>query len=231
MGLVKDSIGLLGLLGTLGEKRRNWHNWPELIQVYNNTVHSSTGYSPHYLMFGRHGILPQDRLLGLPETVGCSSVEDWVRCHQRQLQYVSEKARQHRDSEMSRQKAYYDQRADHSPLMPGQQVLLQDMEARGRGKLANWWEQHPYRVVQQVDPELPVYIIRQGEGNNEKVVHHNLLRPLPSLVRRIADPSQASEARCQEGVLPLDPQPHTRSRVNLGPPWEGFGSLQVLTPE
>lgn len=62
---------LLGLLGTLDEERRNWHDHlPQMIQVYNNTVHSSTGYSQHYLMFGRNGFLPQDRLIGSQKTWG-----------------------------------------------------------------------------------------------------------------------------------------------------------------
>lgn len=88
---------LLGLLGTLGEDKRNWHeHLSEVLQVYNNTVHSSTGYSPHYLMFGRQGFLQQDRLLGLAENVGCSSAEDWVKCHQRRLQLTFERAVQHR---------------------------------------------------------------------------------------------------------------------------------------
>lgn len=72
---------------------------------------------------------------------------------------------------MARQKTYYDQKADRLPLTIGQQVLLQDMRAKGRGKLANKWEQQLYTVIKQPDPELPVYVIRQVEENVEKVVH------------------------------------------------------------
>ena len=71
-------------------------------------------------------------------------MEDWVKRHQRRLQFAFEKAKQHRDSAMSRQKASYDQKADISPLIPGQQALLQDMRAKDQGKLANRWEQQPY---------------------------------------------------------------------------------------
>ena len=85
---------------------------------------------------------------------------------------------------MSRQKAYYDRKTDISPLLPGQQVLLLDTRAQGQGKLANRWESQLYTVVKQFDSELPVYVIRQREGNFEKVVHHNLLRPLPSALQQ-----------------------------------------------
>lgn len=65
---------------------------------------------------------------------------------------------------MSRQKKYHDLKADALPLLPGERVLLQDLRARGRGKLADRWEQRPYVVIKQADPDLPVYVIRQEGG-------------------------------------------------------------------
>lgn len=57
---------LLGLLGTLGTDQQN--NWvdclPALVQAYNNSVHSTTGYALSYLMFGRHVRLPANLLFG-----------------------------------------------------------------------------------------------------------------------------------------------------------------------
>lgn len=201
---------LLGLLGTLGDERRNWHeHLPEMMQVYNNSIHSTTGYTPHYLMFGRHGSLPQDRLLGLSETRGCTSVENWVSCHQRRLQFAMEKARKFQDSEMARQKLHFDRRSAPPSLQPGQKVLLQDMRAKGRGKLADKWGEKPYLIVKQPDPTLPVYVVRQEESGLEKVVHGNLLIP-------VMGPSQQSQCdpvlRIQQG----GPQ------ANTGPPWVGF---------
>ena len=44
---------LLNMLRTLEEEKQ--HRWPEflpsLVQAYNATLHSSTGYAPAYLMF------------------------------------------------------------------------------------------------------------------------------------------------------------------------------------
>lgn len=205
---------LLGLLGTLGEERRNWReHLPELIQVYNNTTHSSTGYSPHYLMFGRHSFLPQDRLLGLTETVACSSTDNWVKCHQQRLQYAFDKARQHRDSEMARQKRHFDHKTQDSPLAPGDRVLLQDMRARSRGKLADRWEQQPYVVVKQPNVELPVYVIRPESSHKEKVVHRNALKlcPLPPLL--------SAQVPIQNERLPVQQNAPIDSPIQA---WMGF---------
>ncbi|KAG1940728.1 interleukin-1 receptor accessory protein-like 1-A, partial [Pimephales promelas] len=63
---------LLGLLGTLEADQQNqWEEClPALVQAYNNSVHSTTGYAPAFLMFGRHMRLPVDLLLGTKPTEG-----------------------------------------------------------------------------------------------------------------------------------------------------------------
>ena len=58
---------LLKMLGTLEEDNKS--NWKDfvgpMVHAYNATLHDSTGYSPYFLMFGRHPRLAIDALLGL----------------------------------------------------------------------------------------------------------------------------------------------------------------------
>ena len=58
--LVRINQTLLTLLNTLSEKvQAHWEEQlPAILQAYNNTVHSRTGYTPHFLMVGRHARLP-----------------------------------------------------------------------------------------------------------------------------------------------------------------------------
>lgn len=61
---------LLYMLRSLqASKQNHWHEYlSELVHVYNNTTHSATGYTPSFLMFGRHLRLPVDVVLGKLDT-------------------------------------------------------------------------------------------------------------------------------------------------------------------
>ena len=53
---------LFHMIGKLArdKKAQREQHLPELLQAYNSTQSVVTGYSPHYLMFGRHPHLPVD---------------------------------------------------------------------------------------------------------------------------------------------------------------------------
>ena len=78
------------LLRTLpAEKKRTWpEHLKELCYAYNATPHSTTGYSPFYLMLGRDPRLPIDRLVEIEETQG-NQQSSWTTKHQTELRYTS----------------------------------------------------------------------------------------------------------------------------------------------
>lgn len=173
---------LLSLLGTLElEQQSKWVEYlPALIQAYNNSIHSTTGYAPSYLMFGRHVRLPLDLIMGTAPADEARSDTEWVGQHHQCLSYAYKKVSERLGNVAKRNKHLYDRTAHDSPLLPGERVLIRDSRRQGKDKLSDCWESQPYVVVSS-KPNLPVYTIRPEERSGpDMVLHRNLLRPCPN---------------------------------------------------
>ncbi|KAG1925606.1 interleukin-1 receptor accessory protein-like 1-A [Pimephales promelas] len=188
---------LLGLLGTLeSEQQGQWaESLPSLLQAYNNSVHSVTGYAPSYLMFGRHLRLPVDLLMGTEATERGYSTTDWVNRHHHQLLNAYRRVSDHLSAAAAKNKRLYDRTAREAPLLPGERVLVRDNRRPGKGKLSDRWESTPYVVEQRQGPDAPVYSVRpEGKPGPIRVLHRNLLRPCPNYPQLVAEAPSAPPA-------------------------------------
>lgn len=104
---------LLGLLGTLKvEQQGNWMaSLPAVVQAYNNSVHSTTGYAPTYLMFGQHVRLPTDLLLGSSPAEEGASLTEWVSNHHQRLHLAYEQVSARIERAARKNKRLYDRTA------------------------------------------------------------------------------------------------------------------------
>ena len=181
---------LMNMLGTLTpDQKKDWKSHLlTMCHAYNSTQHSVTGYSPYYLMFGRHPRLPIDYQLGLTrDNLAQPSKFKFINKLNERLQEAYAKAEALTQEEANRQKKLYDRRSKDVVLTPGDLVLVRIVKWTERHKIQDKWEQEEYVVVSQPDSFLPVYKVRPISGSNTRTLHRNLLVPLGLQMKSIED--------------------------------------------
>ncbi|XP_041841581.1 uncharacterized protein LOC121640000 [Melanotaenia boesemani] len=189
---------LHNLLRTLPpEQKRRWpEHLSELVYAYNVTPHSTTGYSPHYLLFGVHPHLPIDALLG-QEPVKDEKL-DWLATHQERLQDAHARAREYSERKAAERVVLQQDKVFCPPVEIGQLVYLR-YRPPGRNKIQDAWGATVYKVV---DIQGTTYTVAPLEGGPVRNVHRSNLRPCvgpppaPRLRRDV--PEARSTDGCQE---------------------------------
>ena len=100
------------LLRTLpaGKKRKWPEHLKELCYAYNATPHSSTGYSPHYLLFATDPKLPVDLLLPSDQDDPPTDNGEWLTQHQNRLREANQQAQSKLRAEANFRKQQFDRR-------------------------------------------------------------------------------------------------------------------------
>lgn len=150
------------LLRTLPpEQKRQWPQLlPELLFTYNSTVHASTGFTPFYLMMGRHPRLPIDSLLDLDEEGQKDNHFQYVTQHLEKMKMAYRKAGERLQKEaISREAAHkVKPKSSQQLLENGTQVLTRN-RVQGRNKIQDKWNSSPFVVVKCLDPERHIYLL------------------------------------------------------------------------
>ena len=179
---------LLNMLKTLNEsEKRNWKDHiKKLVFAYNNTVHKSTGFTPHFLLFGRDSRLPIDDIFNIDlenknkNLTHQNFVENWKNAMSSAFKIVNENVRKSNASG----KHNYDKKVQGAIIKKGDRVLVRNLSERGgTGKLRSYWEQDIY-IVSKCYENLPIFKI-EPESNKSKrtrTVHRNLLMKCSNLL-------------------------------------------------
>ena len=172
---------LLGMLGTLpNDKKVDWKSYvAPLVHAYNATCHDTTGYSPYYLMYGRHPKLAIDVQFGLDSDPRRKvPTSDYAKLLRDRLDFAYEKASAGQKAAAKSSKARYDTRAREATLQPGDRVLVRKCAFTSKHKIADRWEEPVYEVVRRVNKDTPVYVVHPEDGDGpSRTLHRNLLLP------------------------------------------------------
>ncbi|XP_030830382.1 uncharacterized protein LOC115919900 [Strongylocentrotus purpuratus] len=152
---------LLSMLGTLTEdKKSDWKSYvAPLVHAYNCTKHSVTGFSPFYLMYGRHPRLPIDMYLGLDarDDNDNSSAPEYVTRLRDRLDYAYKITSERNGQVGAKNKGRYDQKLKENKIQVGDRVLVKIKGVKGKNKLGDIWGKDPHIVVEQPNVDIPVF--------------------------------------------------------------------------
>ena len=197
---------LLDMLGTLlPEQKANWKDHVAAMTfAYNSTPHTSTGFSPHYLMFLREPKIPANLVVGLEEDGDMVQNEaEYVRQVREELEDAYQAANSAADQARSKQKANYDKKCKGDDFRVGDKVLVANKNLRGRRKIADRWEEEPYTITSKM-PDQPVYIVRRVDTGLERTVHRNLITPCTFLSESSDDDDVGREESDNDGASDKD---------------------------
>ncbi|CAC5415186.1 unnamed protein product [Mytilus coruscus] len=92
-----------------------WNEYlPQVLLAYRSSVHSTTGFTPNFLTFGREVTLPLQAVIPMPSPAQdyTTCKEDFVINLQNRLQTVHELARKNLKNKVQYQKKYYDEKSN-----------------------------------------------------------------------------------------------------------------------
>ena len=181
---------LISMLRTISPNQKlEWkkHIAP-LVHAYNCMRHESTGFSPYELLFGRQPRLPIDLVFGINnESNKDGNISDYTKELQVHLQESYKKAMERCDKAQTKQKDQFDKKARAMKLDIGDKVLVKNLAIEGKKKLSNFYEEGTSTVVQQINQNIPVYIVRSEDGK-ERTLHRKHLFPVKTHKRPTPTP-------------------------------------------
>lgn len=152
---------------------RDWDRWlPYALMAYRSVPHSSTGYSPYFLLHGREMSMPGD--FKLPEEFMGSSIEDHLLILRERLENAYEVAVKHSTKSAESRALIHNKKKTLRKFEVGDWVYLFDPAVKpgvSKKYLRPW--RGPYRITKRMSDVL--YQIEDGSGKLT-IIHLNRLK-------------------------------------------------------
>ena len=155
----------------------NWDSYlPYLTMALRSTDHSSTGYSPNKLVFGREILMPYEAVTPREKGFYEMSPDEYVVKLKDYLSNAHEIARENLQKTFEyRKKSYLSRLQTHKYNLKDAVYYWNPVIKRGQcKKLLSLWK-GPHYVVQIISDV--VYRIQETAKSSSKIVHHNQMKP------------------------------------------------------
>jgi len=167
------------------EEQDDWDkHLPYALFAYRTAKHSSTGYTPFYLVYGHDASLTIDTSLKLPALIK-PDAKEYVETLQKRLARAHEAVRENIQRSQQKQTLNYDKTVRTAKIFEAGDLVWQFVHQRKlekTKKLAAKWE-GPFEVVEKV---LPVNYKLRHPGSKCKawIVHVSKIKPYTSPLER-----------------------------------------------
>ena len=161
----------------VNDEQNNWSTQlPYVMTAYSTSVHESTGYTPHFLVYGQEKCFPIDFIYPSPIDHLPSSTNELVSARKLAFQNTYESTRSTLNQSQKRRNALYNRKV-HGPLyQEGQKVLLHSpVVPVGKSPMFFCPWKDPYVIIQDINDVT--YRIEDPLTNMQLVVHYDRLKP------------------------------------------------------
>ena len=175
---------LLNMLAKcIDEDQTNWSvKLPNVLMAYRSSVHESTGFTPHYLVFGHEISLPLDVMYHPPPSTTPTDVHDWVSQKEEAFRQAYEFVRRNATTQQRRRNNLYNKRVHGPTYKDGENVLLHYpvVPVRKSPKHSSPWR-GPYEILKYINDVN--YKIEEMTTGKVQVVHYDHMKryhgPIP----------------------------------------------------
>ena len=109
----------------INDEKSNWsQQLPYVMMAYRTSVHESTGYTPHFLVYGQEVCLPIDLMYPNPSDQPPNDIHEFVSARQVRFQKVYDSARTSLNFNQRRRIAIYNRKVHGPTYQVNQKVLL-----------------------------------------------------------------------------------------------------------
>ena len=154
-------------------------NWPQqlsyVMMAYRTSVHESTGYSPHFLVYGKEVCLPIDFMYSNPSDQPPADIHEFVSARQVRFQKAYDSARTAVNFNQRRRNAIYNRKVHGPTYQVNQKVLLQNpvVPVGKSPKYFSPWK-GPYVILKCLNDVT--YRIQEPATQKELVVQNDRLK-------------------------------------------------------